>query len=358
MLKSEFYFDLPENLIAQVPIENRIASKLMVLNIENQSITSTHFESVYDLLNSGDVIVLNDTKVILARLFGVKNLTGAKIEILLLKEEAKDTWKALVGNARAVKLNSEIKISERLSAKCVEVRPAGIRVFKMLYTGNFYEILDEVGNIPLPPYIHTNLQDNDRYQTVYAKNLGSAAAPTAGLHFTNEFLEKLKAKGVIIKYITLHVGLGTFMPVKEDDILDHNMHYEEYEISQDVADCLNMAKSNGNKIVAVGSTSVRTLESNYALNNTFKAEKTATNIFIYPGKKLLAIDAMITNFHLPESTLIMLVSAFAGYDLIMKAYRQAVVEKYRFFSFGDAMWISWQTKKITIIICHKKKLRK
>ncbi len=340
MLKKEFYFDLPENLIAQIPIENRTASKLMILNREKQTIASTHFESVYDLVNAGDVIVLNDTKVILARLFGVKIPTGAKIEILLLKEEAKDTWKTLVGNARAIKLDTQVKISERLSVKCVEVRPAGIRVFKMLYTGNFYEILDEVGNIPLPPYIHAKLQDNDRYQTVYAKNLGSAAAPTAGLHFTTEFLEKLKAKGVIIKYITLHVGLGTFMPVKEDDILNHNMHSEEYEISQDVADVLNLAKSNGNKIIAVGSTSVRTLESNFVKNNSFTAERSATNIFIYPGKKLLAIDAMITNFHLPESTLIMLVSAFAGYDLTMQAYKQAVLEEYRFFSFGDAMWIS------------------
>lgn len=340
MRKEEFNFDLPEELIAQVPIKNRTASKLMVINKENKSIKSFHFEEVYNLLNKDDVLILNDTKVILARLFGDKVPTGAKIEILLLKEEEKDVWQALVGNARAIKLNTEVNIADKITAKCIEVRPAGIRVFKLIYQGNFYEILDEVGNIPLPPYIHSKLDDNDRYQTVYAKNSGSAAAPTAGLHFTKDFLEKLVAKGVIVKYITLHVGLGTFMPVKEDDILDHNMHSEEYEISADTAATLNKAKVNGNKIVAVGSTSVRTLESNFKKFNEFKAERDSTNIFIYPGKKLKAIDAMITNFHLPESTLIMLVSAFAGYDLTMQAYRQAVEEKYRFFSFGDVMWIS------------------
>lgn len=340
MDKNKFHFDLPEHLIAQVPIKNRVKSKLMIIDKENQTIRSDYFEEVYNLLNKDDVLVLNDTKVILARLFGVKVPTGAKIEILLLSEEEKDVWKCLVGNARAVKLNTEVNISDKIMAKCVEVRPAGIRVFKLFYQGNFYEVLDAVGNMPLPPYIHSKLDDNDRYQTVYAKNSGSAAAPTAGLHFTQEFLEKLKAKGVIIKYVTLHVGLGTFMPVKVDNILDHKMHSEEYEICDDTAKALNKAKINGKKIVAVGSTSLRTLESNYKKYNSFKGERSSTNIFIYPGQKILSIDAMITNFHLPESTLIMLVSAFAGYDLTMQAYKKAVSESYRFFSFGDVMWIS------------------
>lgn len=340
MDKKAFYFELPQSLIAQVPIENRSASKLMIIDKNNNKITSSHFEAVLDLINKDDVLILNDTKVILARLFGIKEPTGAKIEILLLKEEATDTWQALVGNAKAVKLNTIVNISDKIIAKCVEVRPAGIRVFKLSYQGDFYSVLQEVGNIPLPPYIHTHLEDNDRYQTVYAKNSGSAAAPTAGLHFTKEFLDKLIKKGVIIKYITLHVGLGTFMPVKVDDILKHNMHSEEYQISEDTAKALNKAKASGHKIVAVGSTSVRTLESNFIKFNKFKAERTSTDIFIYPGKELKAIDAMITNFHLPESTLIMLVAAFAGYDLTMQAYKQAVLEKYRFFSFGDVMWIS------------------
>lgn len=340
MKKEEFYFDLPEELIAQVPIKNRTSSKLMVIDKEKEEIKNTSFEEVYNLLEKDDVLVLNDTKVILARLFGVKVSTGAKIEILLLKEEENDVWEALVGNAKKVKLNTEVNISDKIIAKCVEVREKGLRLFKLSYQGNFYERLDEVGKIPLPPYIHAKLEDDDRYQTVYAKNLGSAAAPTAGLHFTKEFLAKLEKKGVIIKYITLHVGLGTFLPVKEDDILDHNMHSEEYTISEDVAKSLNKAKKANNKIVAVGSTSVRTLESNFQKFKKFKAEKAETNIFIYPGKKVESIDAMITNFHLPESTLIMLVSAYAGYDLTLKAYKEAVAERYRFFSFGDVMWIS------------------
>lgn len=312
----------------------------MVINKETKTIKSTIFTHVKDLINPGDVLVLNDTKVILARLFGIKEHTGAKIEILLLKEVKKDTWEALVGNAKAVKIDTVVNIFDKISAKCIEVKEAGIRVFKLSYDGNFYEVLDAVGNIPLPPYIHEKLEDNDRYQTVYAKHTGSAAAPTAGLHFTEDFIKELKTKGVIVKYITLHVGLGTFMPVKVDNILDHNMHSEQYIITKDTAEALNKAKNSGNKIIAVGSTSVRTLESNYQKFDKFEAEQADTNIFIYPGKKLLAIDAMITNFHLPQSTLIMLVSAFAGYDLTMKAYKQAVKEKFRFFSFGDVMWIS------------------
>ena len=340
MRKEDFDFQLPDHLIAQIPIENRSASKLMVINKEEETIKSTVFTHIKDLINPGDVLVLNDTKVILARLFGIKEHTGAKIEILLLKEVKKDRWEALVGNAKAVKLGTVVNIFNKISAMCVEVKEAGIRVFDLSYAGNFYEVLDAVGNIPLPPYIHEKLADNDRYQTVYAKHSGSAAAPTAGLHFTEDFIKILKAKGVVIKYITLHVGLGTFMPVKVDNILDHNMHSEQYMITKDTADALNKAKSNKNKIIAVGSTSVRTLESNFQKFNKFEAEQANTNIFIYPGKKLSAIDAMITNFHLPQSTLIMLVSAFAGYDLTMKAYKKAVEEEYRFFSFGDVMWIS------------------
>lgn len=340
MDKQKFYFDLPDHLIAQVPIKNRVESKLMIIDKENQNLRSDYFSEVYNLLSKDDVLVLNDTKVILARLFGVKVPTGAKIEILLLSEEEKDVWKCLVGNARAIKLNTIVNIDDKITAHCIEVRPAGIRVFKLTYQGSFYEVLDQVGNIPLPPYIHSKLDDNDRYQTVYAKNLGSSAAPTAGLHFTTQFLEKLKAKGVIIKYVTLHVGLGTFMPVKVDNILDHNMHSEEYEICENTAKALNLAKLRGSKIVAVGSTSLRSLESNYRKFNKFKGERSSTNIFIYPGQKVLSIDALITNFHLPESTLIMLVSAFAGYDLTMAAYKKAVSESYRFFSFGDVMWIS------------------
>ncbi|NLC54397.1 MAG: tRNA preQ1(34) S-adenosylmethionine ribosyltransferase-isomerase QueA [Erysipelothrix sp.] len=340
MQKHDFYFDLPEELIAQVPIENRSASKLMVIDKEKQTIKSTVFTKIKDLLQKGDVLVLNDTKVILARLFGIKEGTGAKIEILLLKEIKKDRWQALVGNAKAVKLDSVVNISDKIWAKCVEVLENGLRVFELSYQGNFYEVLDTVGNIPLPPYIHAKLQDNDRYQTVYAKNSGSAAAPTAGLHFTKDLIKEVEEMGVIVKYITLHVGLGTFMPVKVDDILDHNMHSEQYIITKDTAKALNLAKANGNKIIAVGSTSVRTLESNFKKFNQFQAEVASTNIFIYPGIELQAIDAMITNFHLPESTLIMLVSAFCGYDLTMRAYQEAVAQKYRFFSFGDVMWIS------------------
>ena len=340
MKKQDFYFELPQDLIAQRPIENRSASKMMIIDKEKQTIKSTQFTEIKNLLKPGDVLVLNNTKVILARLLGVKEQTFAKVEILLLKEVAKDQWETLVGNARVVKVGSVINISDKIFAKCVKVKANGIRIFDLKYQGNFYEILNEIGWVPLPPYIHEKLEDKDRYQTVYAKNLGSAAAPTAGLHFTKELLKMLADQGVIVCYITLHVGLGTFMPVKVDDILKHKMHSEQYIIDQETATILNKAKALNNKIVAVGTTSVRTLESNFIKYNQFKAEKASTDIFIYPGISLKAIDGLITNFHLPESTLIMLVSAFAGYDLTMKAYRQAVSEQYRFFSFGDVMWIS------------------
>ncbi|MGM9969771.1 MAG: tRNA preQ1(34) S-adenosylmethionine ribosyltransferase-isomerase QueA [Anaeroplasma sp.] len=338
ILTSDFDYELPQELIAQTPIENRTESRLMVLDRKTGKIEHKRFYDILDYLGENDVIVLNDTKVIPARLIGHKVDTNAVIEILLLKDLGDNIWEALAKPQRRIKIGSIISFGDgRLKAKCVEKEATGICHFELIYDGILVEILDSLGEMPLPPYIHEKLKDKDRYQTVYAKNPGSAAAPTAGLHFTNELLSKIKEKGVEIIYITLHVGLGTFRPVAEEDLTNHIMHSEYYEISEYAAERLNIAKNNNKRIIAVGTTSTRTLESAY--DNGFKACCANTSIFIYPGYQFKAIDAQITNFHLPKSTLIMLVSAFAGRDFILKAYNEAVKEKYRFFSFGDSMFI-------------------
>lgn len=340
MKLSEFDFNLPEELIAQRPLDKRDTSRLMVLNREKQTIEHKHFYDIIDYLQPGDILVRNNTKVIPARLFGIKEETNGHVEVLLLKDLGDDTWECLVGNARIVKIDTVITFGEGLlKAKCIKIKDEGIRVFKIIYTGIFFEILDQLGTMPLPPYIKEKLNDQNRYQTVYAKIEGSAAAPTAGLHFTDEIIEKIKAKGIEILDVTLHVGLGTFRPVKVDDILDHHMHSEFYMIEPDVAKKLNQAKANGQRIIAVGTTSTRTLEANIKKYGKFTATHENTDIFIYPGYQYEAIDCLITNFHLPKSTLLMLISAFASKEFIFKAYQEAIDKKYRFFSFGDSMFI-------------------
>ncbi len=340
MRVDEFDFYLPEELIAQTPLQNRSSSRLLVVDKKDGSLEHLHFDDITRFFKKGDVLVRNNTRVIPARLFGIKEETGAHVELLLLHQE-KDIWECLVGNARVVKLNTVVSFGDGLlKAKCIEVKDEGIRVFEMIYDGIFYEILDKLGNVPLPPYIKEKLEDKERYQTVYAKVQGSAAAPTAGLHFTPEIFKKLSEIGVEILDVTLHVGLGTFRPVNVETILEHKMHEEYYNISKEVADKLNKAKEEGRRIIAVGTTSVRTLEANYSKYNKFEATSDKTNIFIYPGVSFKAVDCIITNFHLPKSTLIMLVSAYAGKELIMKAYNEAVKEKYRFFSFGDSMFLT------------------
>lgn len=337
---SEFDYYLPEELIAQTPLQQRDTSRLMVLNRKEHSIEDKHFYDILDYLHEGDILVRNNTKVIPARLYGIKEETNGHVEVLLLKDHGNDIWECLVGNAKIVKMDTVITFGDgSLKAKCIKIGEEGIRYFQMIYTGIFYEILDKLGTMPLPPYIKEKLNDPNRYQTVYAKIEGSAAAPTAGLHFTDEIIEKVKAKGVEILDVTLHVGLGTFRPVKVDDVNDHHMHSEFYMIDEDVAEKLNAAKANGQRIISVGTTSTRTLESNFKKYGKFKATQESTNIFIYPGYTFEAIDALITNFHLPKSTLVMLVSAFADKDFIMEAYHHAVEEQYRFFSFGDSMFI-------------------
>ena len=335
----DFDYNLPEELIAQTPLKERSSSRLMVLNKNTGEITHKHFYDIVDYLDSNDVLVMNDTKVYPARLYGVKEETNAVIEVLLLKDLGDNIWECLAKPQRRVKIGTVISFGEgKIKATCVAKFDEGICHFKMEYEGIFVEILESLGEMPLPPYIHEKLEEKDRYQTVYAKNLGSAAAPTAGLHFTQEILDKLKAKGVEILYVTLHVGLGTFRPVNVEDASKHTMHSEWYHISKDTADKLNEAIAKGKRIVAVGTTSVRTLESAY--DNGFKPKAENTQIFIYPGYKWKVVDALITNFHLPKSTLIMLVSSLAGKENILNAYNEAVKEKYRFFSFGDAMFIN------------------
>lgn len=333
-------FELPEELIAQTPELKRDHSRLMVLDKDEESISHHHFYDILDYLHEGDVLVRNNSKVIPARLFGIKEETNAHVEVLLLKDLGNNIWECLCGNAKVIKLNTIISFGDgSLKAKCVEIKEEGIRRMELIYKGILFEILDKLGKMPLPPYIHTECEDNSRYQTVYAKIEGSAAAPTAGFHFTSELFEKIKAKGVTVVDVTLHIGLGTFRPVKVEDIKDHNMHSEVYEITQEAADILNKAKEEGRRIISIGTTSTRTLESCMQKYGKFVETREATSIFIYPGYTFKAIDCLITNFHLPKSTLIMLVSALAGHDFVLKAYNEAVKEKYRFFSFGDSMFI-------------------
>ena len=339
MKTEDFNYYLPEELIAQTPLKNRDESRLMVLDKTTGEIEHKHFYDIIDYLEEGDVLVLNDTKVLPARLHGIKESTGSHIEILMLKELESDSWECLARPAKRISVGDTIDFGGLLKATCTQVKEEGIRTFKLSYQGILYEILDKLGEMPLPPYIHEKLKDKDRYQTVYAKEVGSAAAPTAGLHFTAELLNKIAKKGIKIEYITLHVGLGTFRPVTSENVLDHQMHSEYYIMSKKTADTLNEAKKNGNMIVSVGTTSTRTLETVVNLYGEFKECSGWTNIFIYPGYKFKAIDYLITNFHLPKSTLVMLVSALAGRENILNAYNIAVKERYRFFSFGDAMLI-------------------
>ncbi len=338
----DFDYYLPEELIAQTPLTDRASSKLMVMNRETGNITHKHFYDIVEYLGENDVLVMNDTKVYPARVYGLKEETNAKIELLLLKDLGDDIWECLVKPQRRINIDTVVLIGDKIKAKCVFKGDEGICHFKMIYEGIFIELLEQLGEMPLPPYIHEKLKENDRYQTVYAKNLGSAAAPTAGLHFTTEILDKLKAKGVEILYVTLNVGLGTFRPVSVEDASKHQMHSEHYNISEYTANRLNEAIKNNKRIIAVGTTSVRTLESAY--DNGFKACSSDTQIFIYPGYKFKVVDSLITNFHLPKSTLVMLVSAFSTKENILNAYNEAVKEKYRFFSFGDAMFIESEKK--------------
>lgn len=340
MKVQDFNYDLPEELIAQTPLKDRSASRLLVLDKEEGLVSHDHFVNMIDYLKKGDVLVLNDTSVIPARIFGIKEETNAAIELLLLKQKENDVWECLVKKARKVKIGTVISFGEgMIKAECVRIDDEGIRDFKMIYEGVFYEILDQLGEMPLPPYIHEKLIDQDRYQTVYNKYKGSAAAPTAGLHFTKDLLRKLSEKGIIITYVTLHVGLGTFRPVSVDDINDHVMHTEFYQMTRQAAEILNKAKDENRSIIAVGTTSLRTLETIKRDNELFCETSGWSDIFIYPGYTFKAIDSLITNFHLPKSTLIMLVSALAGQDNVMNAYSEAIKEKYRFFSFGDSMLI-------------------
>ena len=336
----EFDYELPEELIAQTPLKERSSSRFLVLNKNTGEIEDRHFSDVIDYLNPGDTLVVNDTKVIPARLIGEKEDTKAVIEVLLLKNTEGDLWETLCKPAKRIKVGSIVSFGNgELKCECVEVKDEGLRVFKFLYSGIFIEILDKLSSMPLPPYIHEKLEDKDRYQTVYAKNLGSAAAPTAGLHFTEELLAKLKDKKVNIAYLTLHVGLGTFRPVMTQNILDHHMHEEYYEIGKETCDIINKTIESGNRLVAVGTTSVRVLETVATKYGKLIPDSGTTDIFIYPGYKFKIVNNLITNFHLPKSTLVMLVSALAGRDNILNAYKHAVDEKYRFFSFGDSMFI-------------------
>lgn len=339
MRTDDFDFQLPVQLIAQTPLKDRSASRLLVVDRKTGSLSHKHFYEVIDYLKAGDVLVLNETKVLPARLFGIKEGTGAHVELLILKHDH-DVVECLVGNAKTVKVGTIVSFGNgELKAECLEVLPEGLRMFKFMYEGIFYEILDRLGVMPLPPYIKEKLNDPDRYQTVYAREKGSAAAPTAGLHFTPELLQTIENKGVEIVKITLHVGLGTFRPVDVQDVLLHKMHEEQYYVSEEAASLLNKAKKEKRRIISVGTTSTRTLETQMKKFGEFRAESSSTEIFIYPGFKFEAIDIQITNFHLPKSTLMMLVSAFATKEIIFNAYQEAIKEEYRFFSFGDSMLI-------------------
>ena len=338
---SDFNYNLPEELIAQTPLLDRTSSRMLVIYNTEKKYEDKHFYDIVDYLHVGDVLVRNNTRVIPARLFGTKEETGAHVELLLLRQLPDDIWECLVGNAKVVKLGTIVSFHDgRLRAECIEIGEKGLRKMRMIYDGIFNEILDELGNVPLPPYIKEKLNDPERYQTVYAKVRGSAAAPTAGLHFTDEIFAKLKEKGVTVVDVTLHVGLGTFRPMDTEDIEDHDMHSEVYYMSKKAAYTLNTAKANGQRIFAIGTTSVRTLESVWNRFGKFEECSGETKLFIYPGYQWHTIDGMLTNFHLPKSTLIMMIASFVGYEFTLEAYRHAVQEKYRFFSFGDCMLIT------------------
>lgn len=340
MKTSDFYYDLPEELIAQHPLEVRDSSRLLHVDKITGELSHRHFTDVVDFLRSGDTLIMNNTRVLPCRIFGVKE-TGAVVEFLLLTQISNDTWECITGPGRRAKVGSRFSFGEgKLFCEVIDVRTDGNRIVRFEFEGNFFAILDEIGQMPLPPYIKEKLEDKERYQTVYSKTLGSAAAPTAGLHFTPELMEKIKAMGVNIGYVTLHVGLGTFRPVKVDDVTNHKMHSEHYWLPKETADLINETHARGGRVISVGTTTCRTLESVATKYGDIREDEDSTEIFIYPGYEFKCCDALITNFHLPESTLIMLVSAFLGYDKTMNAYNTAVKEKYRFFSFGDSMFIS------------------
>lgn len=342
MNTTDFDFDLPEELIAQTPLEVRDSSRLLILDKKQKTLTDSHFDAILDQLKPGDALVMNNTRVLPARLYGEKPDTHGHVELLLLKNTQADQWEVLAKPAKRLRVGAKISFGDgRLMATVLEELEHGGRIVEFSYDGIFLEVLESLGEMPLPPYIHEKLEDRERYQTVYAKENGSAAAPTAGLHFTKELLEQIEAKGVHLVYLTLHVGLGTFRPVSVDNVEEHEMHSEYYQLSQEAADTLNQVKKNGGRVVAVGTTSIRTLET---IGNKFDGQLEAdngwTNIFIKPGYEFKVVDAFSTNFHLPKSTLVMLVAAFAGREFVLEAYRHAVEERYRFFSFGDAMFLS------------------
>ena len=337
---SDYFYDLPQELIAQEPIEPRDHSRLLFMNKETGELSDKHFYDVLDLLETGDTLILNDSRVLPARIYGKRQISGSGVELLLLHTSGNDEWEVLAGPGRHAKVGDTLIFGDGLlTAEVLAIVNEGNRLVKFHYDGNFYHILEQIGQMPLPPYITKKLEDQERYQTVYSREVGSAAAPTAGLHFTPELMKKLQEKGVNIGFVTLHVGLGTFRPVKVESITDHKMHAEHYELSQETADLINRTKAAGKRVIAVGTTSCRTLESIGMVNRKIEAQQGWTEIFIYPGYQFSVLDGLITNFHLPESTLIMLVSAFAGYEHTMAAYRHAVSDAYRFFSFGDAMAI-------------------
>ncbi len=346
MKTSDFYYDLPQELIAQTPLKDRSSSRLMVLDKNTGKIKHEHFYDIAQYLNCGDTLILNDTKVLPARLYGEKENTGGAIEFLLLHKHSLDVWEVILRPGKKAKPGARFVFGNgELKAEVIDIVNEGNRLVKFEYEGVFEEVLDRLGEMPIPPYITQKLEDKDRYQTVYAKNPGSAAAPTAGLHFTPELIEKIRAKGVNIGFVTLHVGLGTFRPVKVEDVNNHKMHSEFYSISKDTVELINKTKENGNRVVSVGTTATRVLETIGEKYSVLKEDSGWTDIFIYPGKEFRVVDALITNFHLPESTLIMLVSALAGKDNVLNAYSEAVKEKYRFFSFGDAMFLTDDIRK-------------
>lgn len=340
MKTSDYFYDLPKELIAQAPLEKRDLSRLLVLDKSNGEVEHKHFFDIIDYLNEGDCLILNDSRVLPARIYGTKKETGARVEFLLLTQRANNVWECLAGPGKKARENTEFVFGDGImTCKVLEVLDNGNRVVEFFCEDNFFAALDKLGEMPLPPYITAKLEDKERYQTVYSREIGSAAAPTAGLHFTNELMEKIREKGIKIGYVTLHVGLGTFRPVKVDDITQHKMHSEHYEVPEETAQLIKETKANGGRVISVGTTSCRTLESVAKEYGEIKACDGWTDIFIYPPYNFKVLDGLITNFHLPESTLIMLVSAFAGYENVMNAYKIAVEEKYRFFSFGDAMFI-------------------